>query len=81
MIKIKRDKKKTAAPRVPAPTPRTSDAGEVMTADEVAAFLRVSRGTVANLVRRGKLPRSPIGGRLRFLRDDVLELFRARKTT
>lgn len=39
---------------------------ELMTPDEVAAFLQLKRRTVWALVREGKLPAYRIGGSLRF---------------
>ena len=40
--------------------------GRLMTVDEVAAMLGVSRPTVYRLVRRRHLPASRVGERLRF---------------
>ncbi|MCR9161692.1 MAG: helix-turn-helix domain-containing protein [Nannocystaceae bacterium] len=48
----------------------------VLTAAEVAKFLRVSRKTVYDAVATGDLPGFRIGNRLRFHRDEVLRLFR-----
>ena len=43
--------------------------GAVMTTEEAAAYLRVSRATVYRLARAGELPAVQIGGRWRFRRD------------
>jgi excisionase family DNA binding protein len=44
----------------------------VLTADEVAALLRVSTKTVLSLARTGALPGEKVGRAWRFLRSDVL---------
>ncbi len=45
--------------------------GEILTALEVAAFLRVPKSTVYKLARLGQLPASKVGKHWRFLRLDV----------
>ncbi len=45
--------------------------GEILTALEVAAFLRVPKSTVYKLARLGQLPASKVGKHWRFLRGDV----------
>jgi excisionase family DNA binding protein len=42
-----------------------------MTADEVAAFLKVSRATVYKLMKSKKLPGFRLGGEFRFRRSDI----------
>lgn len=45
----------------------------LLTADDIADLLRVSRKAVYNMVDRGEIPHVlRIGKRLRFHRDDVL---------
>ncbi len=45
--------------------------GIILTAPEVACFLRVPKSTVYKLARQGELPASKIGKHWRFLREDV----------
>ena len=45
--------------------------GEILTALEVAAFLRVPKSTVYKLARLGQLPASKVGKHWRFLSRDV----------
>jgi excisionase family DNA binding protein len=44
---------------------------EVMTVDEVAQYLRVSRSTVYRLLRDGEVPASKVGGYWRFRRHVI----------
>lgn len=53
---------------------------DALTADEVAALLRVSRNTVYNLVKRDQLASYHVGRKMRFTRADV-ENYIARTTT
>ena len=46
---------------------------DIMTADEVATFLRVDRKTVYNAAARGKLPHRRLGKRLLFSRQALQE--------
>ncbi|MBD3849408.1 helix-turn-helix domain-containing protein [Bosea sp. SSUT16] len=43
----------------------------IMTAQEVAELLRISRATVTRLAQRGELARIPVAGRLLFTRLEV----------
>ena len=43
----------------------------LMTLEEVAAYLRLSKDTVYRLAQRGKLPASKAGSQWRFRRDDI----------
>lgn len=52
----------------PNPYPR------VMLVEEVAAYLRVNKQTIYNLVKQGKLPACKIGGQWRFDRE-VIDAF------
>jgi excisionase family DNA binding protein len=54
-------------------------ASEIMTADEVAALLKVSRQTVYKLVKRKKLPGFRLGGDFRFRRSDIYKLTMKKK--
>jgi excisionase family DNA binding protein len=51
-------------------------ASEIMTADEVAALLKVSRQTVYKLAKRKVLPSFRPGGDFRFRRSDIYALMR-----
>jgi len=46
-------------------------ASEIMTADELAAFLKVSRATVYRLMKSKELPGFRLGGEFRFRRSDI----------
>ncbi|MFN0248755.1 MAG: helix-turn-helix domain-containing protein [Kofleriaceae bacterium] len=59
------------APAEPAPLP-TSGESDVMTADEVAAFLGVDRNTVYDFAGRGVIPHQRLGKRLLFRRGAVV---------
>jgi excisionase family DNA binding protein len=48
-------------------------AGEVLTADEVAAWLRVDRKTVYDAAGRGKIPHRRLGKRLLFSRAALVD--------
>lgn len=42
-----------------------------MTVDEVAKLLRVSRQTIYNAIRAGKIPHFRVGNKVRFNRADI----------
>ena len=52
---------------------------EIMTADELAAYLKVSRATVYSLFKRRNLPGFRIGTEYRFRRQDIDEWIEARE--
>lgn len=54
-----------------APTPPT-EAPDIMTADEVAAFLGVDRTTVYDFAGRGVIPHQRLGKRLLFRRGALV---------
>jgi excisionase family DNA binding protein len=66
---------KDNAPSDPGGEPATVDAQthEVMTKAELADYLRISRRTVDDWMREGKLPYWKIGRAVRFKRKDVVE--------
>ena len=70
----------TWAPTTPAPStsgaPTNNDLPAVMTADEVAALLRVNRKTVYDAVKDGTLPALRLRKVIRFCREEVLEFLR-----
>ncbi len=49
---------------------------EVLTIDEVANMFSVSRRTVYNLLKEKVLPGVKIGGQWRFLKKDLLRVFK-----
>jgi excisionase family DNA binding protein len=62
--------------------PRDSVAAELpnrmLTAQELAAYLRVNRSTIYRLLKKGKLPGFRIGSEWRFQMDEVNRWFKAR---
>ena len=44
---------------------------DIMTIDELAAYLKISKSTLYKLVQAGKLPGQKIGKRWRFHRDAI----------
>ena len=52
-------------------TPQPNTTGQVMTVDQVAAYLQLNRLTVYRYVREGKIPAAKIGKVYRVLREDV----------
>lgn len=44
---------------------------ETMTVPEVAELLRVTRQTIYNMVRNGKIPHFRVGAKVRFNRSDI----------
>lgn len=53
--------------------------GQVMTVDQVAAYLQLNRLTVYRYVREGKIPASKIGKLYRILRADIDLFLEAQK--
>jgi excisionase family DNA binding protein len=52
---------------------------ETMTADELAAYLKVSRATVYKMLKCKELPRSRVGRKFRFRRADIKAWIRERE--
>ncbi len=52
---------------------------DVLTADEAADYLRVSRKTLYRLVSAGKIPGNKVGRSWRFRRADLVAFLGARK--
>lgn len=50
----------------------------MLTAQELAAYLRVNRSTIYRLLKKGKLPGFRIGSEWRFQMDEVNRWFQAR---
>ncbi len=63
-------------PSTPTAAPRNDDLPTVMTADEVAALLRVDRKTVYDAVKDGTLPALRLRKVIRFCREEVLQFLR-----
>lgn len=51
---------------------------DVLTADEAADYLRVSRKTLYRLVTAGKVPGQKVGRAWRFRREDLVDFLKAR---
>lgn len=47
---------------------------EILTAEEVAEYLRIHPYTVKRLAREGKFPGFKVGGQWRFRRDEINKL-------
>ncbi len=45
--------------------------GEVLTIEELAAYLRIPKSTLYKLVREGKVPSQKIGRHWRFLKNAI----------
>lgn len=53
-------------PKAEAPAPPKGTVREVMTADDVAAYIGVARSTIYKMVQAGEIPYTKIGSMLRF---------------
>lgn len=51
---------------------------DVLTADEAAAYLRVSRKTIYRLVAKGEFPGQKVGRSWRFRREDLIAVLNGR---
>ena len=51
--------------------PEMTAAPALLTTEEVAAALRISRRTAQHLARHGRLPSVKVGGRIRFRQDEI----------
>lgn len=45
--------------------------GEILTIDELAAYLKISKSTLYKLVREGKLPSQKVGKHWRFRKEAI----------
>ena len=52
-----------------------------MTVDEVSKLLRVSRQTIYNMIRAGKIPHFRVGNKVRFNRADIEAMMKPIATT
>lgn len=53
-------------------------AGEVLTIEELAAYLKISKSTLYKLVREGSLPCKKVGKHWRFHKDAIDEWLKQR---
>ncbi len=51
--------------------PMTDAAGEILTLEEVAAYLKAGKRTVYRLAQRGEIPAFKLGGTWRFRRSEL----------
>lgn len=56
------------------------DGREVLTADDVARYLRLRPSTVADLARRGVLPSVKFGRARRYLRVEIADFIEQQRT-
>lgn len=61
------------------PSGRAHENREIMTVDQVAAYLQLNRLTVYRYVREGKIPAAKLGKVYRILREDVDRFLESRK--
>jgi excisionase family DNA binding protein len=52
-------------------TERAKPHGDILTLDEVAAYLKAGKRTIYRLVASGELPAFKLGGTWRFSRSDI----------
>lgn len=53
---------------------------ELLTLDELAAFLKVSRDTVYRMAQRGIIPGVKVGSQWRFAQAEVMEELKSKDT-
>ena len=68
----RRKPKPRSAASVPSVTPEAAATTDVMTADEVATYLRVDRNTVYEFAGRGEIPHRRLGKRMIFRRGSII---------
>ena len=54
----------------------SSDLPPILKVDEVAAYLRISRSSAYDLIKRGELPVVRVGGRIRITRHAIEDMLR-----
>lgn len=57
----------------PEPKVKVKELPCIMTLNEAALFLKISRSTIYGLVRENKIPCFPVGGHKRFLTSKLIE--------
>ena len=50
------------------------DSSQIMTVEEVAEFLKLSKITIYKLVKKGQLPGFRVGNSWRFRKDKILDI-------
>lgn len=55
--------------------------GNLLTLEELAVFLKVSRDTVYRMAQRGKIPAVKVGSQWRFARSEVMNALKAKRNT
>jgi len=55
-------------------TKEKKDSAQIMTVEEVAAFLKLSKITVYKLVKKGQIPGFRVGNSWRFRKEDIYEI-------
>ena len=53
---------------------QAKDSSQIMTVEEVADFLKLSKITIYKLVKKGQLPGFRVGNSWRFRKDKILEI-------
>ena len=53
---------------------QTKDSSQIMTVEEVAEFLKLSKITVYKLVKKGQVPGFRVGNSWRFRKEDIVEI-------
>jgi excisionase family DNA binding protein len=53
---------------------QSADDSQIMTVEEVAEFLKLSKITIYKLVKKGQLPGFRVGNSWRFRKDKILEI-------
>lgn len=61
--------------------PMTSEPQQVMTIDELAAYLKVAKSTLYKLAQEGKVPGQKVGKHWRFSREAIDRWLQAREFT
>ena len=53
---------------------QAKDSSQIMTVEEVADFLKLSKITIYKLVKKGQLPGFRVGNSWRFRKDKILDI-------
>lgn len=51
----------------------------LLTLEELAAFLKVSKDTIYRMAQKGKIPAVKVGNQWRFCKEEVLETLRPQR--
>ena len=58
----------------------TKDSSQIMTVEEVAEFLKLSKITVYKLVKKGQVPGFRVGNSWRFRKEDIVDIISRQKS-